>query len=88
MDWRKTIKRVGRKRGFRIKDLAPKAGYSDPKAFMVACCNHRTKKTADALEIPEETFLLEALRDSPNLPDHIRLQIIDIINELNPSAGE
>lgn len=88
MKWKKTLRRLARKRGFTVHDIANKTGYARYDGFSNVFSKPKTKIAADALEIPEEIFLLEALRDSTNLPDHTRMQIINIINELTHNSGE
>lgn len=85
MDWQKTIRRVARKQGVEIRDLAKAIGITEMVwSRSNAITAPRIKIIAERMGISEEKLYLEALRDSKNLPYEVRVRINKIIDELRP----
>lgn len=82
MDYRKTVIRLAKTKKILLRDLALKVDYKKSFRFMRTFSKSPQKSVAEALEIREEIFLLEALRDSPNLSKSIRSKIVEILTEL------
>lgn len=83
MDISKTVKRLAKRKGLKLKELAAMTSRNSSNPSQPYKLGFKIEKALIALEETPDRFFLEALRDSDQLSSKSKEKIVSIINELN-----